>query len=93
MAERSSELQVLLNICNAEVTKLSLRFNIKKTAVVCFAGGQKKITDSTFTLAGELLSTRASYKYLGVWLGADKNLFSEQEEKLQQSAISFLRQM
>lgn len=85
MAESSSELQVLLDICHAEVTKLGLRFNTKKTAVVRLAGGQN--ANSTLSLAGKPLATQASYKYLGVWLGMDENLYSEQEEKLRQSAL------
>lgn len=75
----------MLNICHAKITKLGLWFNTKKTTVVCLASG--KTRDSTLTLGREHLTTLASYEYLVVWLGADKNLRGEQEEKLQQSAL------
>ncbi|KAH7983930.1 hypothetical protein HPB52_015380 [Rhipicephalus sanguineus] len=61
MAESNQDLQSLLDICQTEVASLGLRFNTKKSAVVCLAGGN---TDAaTLTLGGEPLAARNDYRW------------------------------
>ncbi|XP_037505770.1 uncharacterized protein LOC119382110 [Rhipicephalus sanguineus] len=85
MAESNQDLQSLLDICQTEVASLGLRFNTKKSAVVCLAGGN---TDTAaLTLGGEPLTARNDYRYLGVTLCVDAAKYSLHETMIRQAAL------
>ncbi|XP_049267539.1 uncharacterized protein LOC125756680 [Rhipicephalus sanguineus] len=89
MAESSQDLQSLLDICQTEVTSLGLRFNTKKSAVVCLAGGN---TDAAaLTLGGEPLTARNDYRYLGVTLCVEAAKYSLHETMIRQAALQAQR--
>uniref|UniRef100_L7M0D4 Putative tick transposon n=1 Tax=Rhipicephalus pulchellus TaxID=72859 RepID=L7M0D4_RHIPC len=85
MAESNQELQSLLDICQKEIASLGLRFNTKKSAVVCLAG---RSTDAAaLTLAGEPLAARNDYRYLGVTLCVGAARYSQHETMIRQAAL------
>ena len=85
MAESAQDLQDLIHISQAEITRLGLRFNCKKSAVVPLAG---TCTDEvTLRLGDDVLMVCTTYRYLGVQLSSGPELFGQQEEILRQKAL------
>ncbi|KAH6923621.1 hypothetical protein HPB50_003247 [Hyalomma asiaticum] len=85
MAESHQELQDLINISQAEIMRLGLRFNCKKSAVVPLAG---TCADGvTLRLGDEVLMVCTTYRYLGVELSSGPELYGQQEQLLRQRAL------
>jgi hypothetical protein len=63
-------LQYLLNLVNAEIDKIGLNFNTKKSAVVKFGFRHflNMSTEPTFFLAGDTLKSVEDIKYLGIYI-------------------------
>lgn len=84
-AEHPEDLQALLDICAAEVADLGLRFNTRKSSVVQLAGSWPH--KLKLTLCGETLNVSTTYKYLGVVLCAEDNLYESHETNLRRTAL------
>ncbi|KAH6938889.1 hypothetical protein HPB50_014603 [Hyalomma asiaticum] len=78
MAEGTLEMQALLEICQSEITRLELCFNVK-TALLILAGECTK--EGVVTLGDAEVSSCIEYKYLGVKLSASTDMYSLQEAK------------
>lgn len=85
MTENHRDMQALLNICAAEVEKLGLRYNAKKTTVVQLVG--VTLGNETLTLSGKALGVASLYKYLGVTMCAGGDIYSEHEEIVRRMAL------
>ncbi|KAH6947046.1 hypothetical protein HPB50_016912 [Hyalomma asiaticum] len=85
MEESPQELQDLINISQAEITRLGLRFNCKKSAVVPLAS---TCADGvTLRLGDEVLMVCTTYRYLVVQLSSGPDLYGQQEEIFRQKAL------
>lgn len=85
MAESTRDLQSLVDICHTELSLLGLRFSAKKTAIVRLAG--VGADEAEVTLGGDKLAIRTSYRYLGVHLSAEKDVYAVHEAALRKSAV------
>lgn len=85
MAETSQDLQALLDICQAEISSLSRRFNVRKSAVVQLV--RERANAPALTLDGEPLVSCTEYRYLGVTLCAEASKYSLHETALRQAAL------
>ncbi|KAH7967192.1 hypothetical protein HPB49_023428 [Dermacentor silvarum] len=85
MAECPQDLQALIDICHAEITRLGLRFSCKKTAIVHLSG--PGTDEATIRLGDARVSTCPAYKCVGVQLSSDLDLYGQHETSLRQKVL------
>ncbi|XP_077489273.1 uncharacterized protein LOC144100112 [Amblyomma americanum] len=85
MGENTEDVQKMLDICAAELRSLGLKFNQRKCRVVQLAGEAND--QLSLTLNEETLTVDRSYKYLGINLCAETDMFRLHEAKVRQSAL------
>ncbi|KAH7953373.1 hypothetical protein HPB49_007497 [Dermacentor silvarum] len=85
MAEGLQDLRALIDICHAKITCLELRFSCKETAIVHLAG--PGTDEATIQLGDARVSTCPAYKYLGMQLSSDLDLYGQHETSLRQKAL------
>ncbi|XP_075739527.1 uncharacterized protein LOC142784990 [Rhipicephalus microplus] len=85
MAEITKEMQALLDICQDEITRLGLCFNVKKIALLRLVGECTK--ESVVTLGDAEVSSCTEYRYLGVKLSAPTDMYSLHEAKTREAGL------
>ncbi|KAH6921934.1 hypothetical protein HPB50_006840 [Hyalomma asiaticum] len=85
MAESTQEMQALLDICQSEITRLGLCFNVKKTTLLRLAGECTK--DRGSCDSGRCRSEQLEYKYLGVKLSSSTDMYSLHEVKTREVGL------
>ncbi|XP_075749200.1 uncharacterized protein LOC142814366 [Rhipicephalus microplus] len=85
MAESTEEMQALLDICQDEITRLGLCFNVKKTALLRLVGEYTK--EKVVTLGDAEVSSCTEYRYLGVKLSTSTDMYSLHEAKTREAGL------
>ncbi|KAH6927911.1 hypothetical protein HPB50_009844 [Hyalomma asiaticum] len=78
-------MQALLEICQSEITRLGICFNVKKTALLRLAGERTK--EGVVTLGDVEVSRCTEYKYLCVKLSASTDMYSLHEVKTREAGL------
>ncbi|KAH6947850.1 hypothetical protein HPB50_021835 [Hyalomma asiaticum] len=84
MSESTQEMQALLDICQSEITRLGLCFNVK-TTLLRLAGDCTK--EGVVTPGDAKVSSGTEYKYLSVKLSALMDMYSLHEAKTREAGL------
>lgn len=88
MAENSTDMQSLLDICSDEGSALGLTFSARKSASMRYAPEGDDVDDTRLSLQGNGIERVVAYKYLGVTLTAAPCYTQGFEEELRKKAVA-----